>query len=130
VRRTLCYLWASPNTLLGLVLLPLVWLTRGHLQVHTGVLELYGGGLVRLLRFAPVRGGAAAITLGHVVAACSREMLDATRRHERAHVRQCEQWGPFFLPAYFLASLFAAARGRDAYEDNWFERQARSLERH
>jgi hypothetical protein len=130
VTRIVRYVWAAPNTLLGLVLLPIAWLTGGHLQIHTGVLELYGGGVARVLRLAPVRGGAAAITFGHVVAACSREMLDATRVHERAHVRQCEQWGPFFLPAYFLASLFAAARGHDAYEDNWFERQARSIERH
>ncbi|MGH7729619.1 MAG: hypothetical protein ACRENJ_00010, partial [Candidatus Eiseniibacteriota bacterium] len=54
----------------------------------------------------------------------SAAALAATRAHERAHVAQCERWGPLFLPAYAIASLVALARGADAYRDNWFEREA------
>jgi hypothetical protein len=50
--------------------------------------------------------------------------LVRTRAHERAHVRQAERWGPFFLPAYFLASVLVAARGGHYYRDNRFERDA------
>jgi hypothetical protein len=39
-------------------------------------------------------------------------------------VRQCEVWGPLFLPAYLAASLVAIARGRDFYYGNRFELEA------
>jgi hypothetical protein len=51
--------------------------------------------------------------------------LAQTRAHERAHVRQYERWGIFFLPAYLLASAGAWLRGAAPYADNVFERQAR-----
>jgi hypothetical protein len=76
----------------------------------------------------PIRGGAAALTIGHVVVARDGEALADTRAHERVHVAQYERWGLFFLPAYVLASLWAAARGRHFYLDNRFEREARALE--
>src|SRR5690606_18564437 len=99
------YFWASPNTFIGLAVVPFVLATRGRIQVIDGVLEAYGGLLPWLLRRAiPLPGGAEAITLGHVVLARDREVLDATRAHERVHVRQYETWGPAFIPAYFLAS--------------------------
>jgi hypothetical protein len=74
---------------------------------------------------APIPGGAAAITFGHVVLGRDRRALEATRAHERVHVRQYETWGPAFIPAYVLASAWALARGGDAYERNRFERAAR-----
>ena len=37
------------------------------------------------------------------------------RAHERVHVRQCETWGPLFVPAYLTASLWAVWRGRNFY---------------
>jgi hypothetical protein len=40
------------------------------------------------------------------------------------HVRQYETWGPLFLPAYLMASLIAALRGRHFYFDNAFEVEA------
>ena len=49
---------------------------------------------------------------------------DLTRTHERVHVRQCERWGPLFIPAYLLASLLIRLRGGRPYEDNPFEREA------
>ena len=51
-----------------------------------------------------------------------------SRTHERVHVAQYERWGPFFLPAYVAASLWAFARGGDFYLDNVFERAAREKE--
>ena len=69
-------------------------------------------------------GGATAMTLGHVVLGVDQEALDLTRTHERVHVRQCERWGPLFLPAYGLASLAAWVGGRDAYRGNRFEVEA------
>jgi hypothetical protein len=122
------YLWAAPNTLIGLLFVPLVWLTGGQALVTDGVLELHGGVLARLLARMPLVGAVAAITFGHVVIARDRRALELTRSHERVHVRQCERWGPFFLPAYFLASLWAAVNGQGAYRGNYFEQQARLME--
>ena len=65
------------------------------------------------------------MTLGHVVIGRNACVLELTRAHERVHVRQYECWGPFFLPAYFLASVYAVARHRHPYFDNRFELEAR-----
>lgn len=119
------YLWAGPNTGLGLFLALLCKCSGGHVHLHTGVVEAAGGILPRLLRLAPAGGGgASAMTLGHVVIAINTDTLDRTRVHERVHVRQYERWGPLFIPAYFLASAIAAHRGHNAYFDNPFEVEA------
>ncbi|XAL98115.1 hypothetical protein OT109_10955 [Phycisphaeraceae bacterium D3-23] len=116
------YLWASPNTLLGLALALLARTTGGAWQTHTGVVEAHGGAVCWLLQRAPfVRGGAAAITFGHVVLAQERCELDRTRVHERVHVAQYGRWGPLFLPAYLAAGAWQRLRGRDPYRDNPFE---------
>lgn len=120
----LCYLWAGPNTLLGLAAVLLARTTGGGWSVHSGVVEAHGGAVAAVLRRMPLVRGAAALTLGHVVLGQTPDLLDVTRAHERVHVRQYERWGPFFLPAYALASLYAALRGRDPYRDNPFERAA------
>jgi hypothetical protein len=124
----LVYLWALPTTLIGLLLALLTKLSGGKVVVHTGVLEAHGGVGAWLLRHAtPLPGGAAAITLGHVVLAVDPFALDFTRDHERVHVAQCERWGPLFIPAYGIASLVALARGKHFYRDNAFEVQAYDL---
>jgi hypothetical protein len=64
------------------------------------------------------------MTLGHIVVAIDQFALDSTRYHERIHVHQCERWGPLFIPAYLTASVYQWLRGRNAYRDNPFERQA------
>jgi hypothetical protein len=90
-----------------------------------GVLEVHGPILAWLLsRALPPPGGAAAMTLGHVVLGRDLAALEATRAHERVHVRQCETWGPLFVPAYLAASGWAVLRGGHFYFDNWFESQA------
>lgn len=47
--------------------------------------------------------------------------------HEMVHIRQNEQWGVLWGPAYGIACLIAMANGGDFYRDNYFERQAREL---
>ena len=123
--RVIATLWTAPNTLLGIVFAVLARVTGGSWAWHTGVLEASGGAVAVLLRRAPIgSGGAAAITIGHVVLGQDRDLLDATRRHERVHVRQYERWGPLFLPAYAVGSLWAWSCGRDFYRGNPFEVEA------
>jgi hypothetical protein len=125
-RRIGRYLWALPNTLVGLLFVPMAMLPGGGMQVVGGVLEIHGPLIAAILRHCvPIRGGASAITFGHVVVGGNRPALDATRRHERVHVRQCERWGPAFIPAYLIAGLWALMNGTGAYRGNYFEKQAR-----
>jgi hypothetical protein len=123
-RRVLVVLWALPTTLLGLLLAGVALATGGHAALVDGVLEARGGWIRRALRRVAFARGGGAMTLGHVVLGTSRSALAATRAHERVHVAQCERWGPFFLPAYALASLWALACGAHGYRDNRFEREA------
>ena len=123
--RVLAYSWAFPATSVGLALVAVAAATGARVSVLDGVVEAHGGILDPLLRrWVPLRGGASAMTLGHVVVGRNAAALDRTRAHERAHVRQAERWGPFFIPAYFIASLVVAARGGHYYRDNRFERDA------
>lgn len=117
------YLWALPNTAVGFLFLPLA-LAKGRVAIVERVLEVHGPLVSALLCLLPLGGGAAAITLGHVVLGRDQAALDATRDHERVHVRQCECWGPAFIPAYLLAGLWAWVTGAGAYRGNYFERQA------
>jgi hypothetical protein len=119
------YLWAFPTTLLGLLFVPVAWLTGGRVQVVRGVVEVHGGGVAWLLRrVVPLPNGALAMTLGHVVLGQHAEGLARCRTHEHVHVRQAERWGPLFVPAYLTASLLAWLRGGHPYFDNSFEREA------
>ena len=124
--RALVYLWVLPTTAPGLLFLPLAVLSRrGGARVVEGVLEIHGGPVAWFLRHCTLlRGGASAMTLGHVVLGRDEHLLDLTRAHERVHVRQCERWGPLFIPAYLIASLVVMLRGGRPYEDNPFEREA------
>ena len=118
------FVWAAPTTAVGaVVVLAGAW--RARLRVVDGVLEAHGPTLAWLLaHLVPLSGGTAALTLGHVVVARDAQSLEATRAHERVHVRQCELWGPLFVPAYLAASLMAFLRGRHFYFDNAFEVEA------
>ena len=128
IRNVMVYLWALPTTCAGLLFLPFVRLSGGGYQVVDGVLELYGGIVEGFLRRGTLlEGGASAMTLGHVVLGRDLEALAWSRDHERVHVRQCERWGPLFLPAYVAGSLLAMLRGRRAYRDNPFEVEAYNI---
>ena len=120
--RIVRIIWAAPTTVLGLLLVAVgAWCLR--LRIVDGVIEAHGPALAWLLtRGTPIR--ASALTLGHVVVGRDARALDATRAHERVHVRQCEIWGPLFVPAYLIASIVAVLRGRNFYFGNAFEVEA------
>jgi hypothetical protein len=120
--RGLCLLWASPWSLLGVTIGLLAAITGGRAQRRGRVLEFHGGAATWLLRRLPVRPSA--MTLGHVVLGETAAALDVSRSHELIHVRQYERWGPLFVPAYLACSLVLWLRGKDAYHDNPFEREA------
>lgn len=123
--RALAYGWALSATAVGLLLVGVALATGARAAIVDGVVEAHGGLLDPFLRrCVPLRGGASAMTLGHVVVGRDARALDRTRAHERAHVRQTERWGPFFLPAYVVSSFVAAFRGGHYYRDNRFERDA------
>jgi len=127
--RLLLTLWALPVTLLGLFVALLTRGSGGEVRLVQGVLEAAGGWPARILkRGFPFSGPVAAITLGHVVVGLSQEALDATRNHERVHVRQFERWGVLLLVLYPLAGLLAKLRGGCPYRDNVFEQEARLAE--
>lgn len=118
-------IWASPASLLGLLVVAGTIVAGGHVRRIDGVIESWGGLATWLLRRIPfVAGGAAAMTLGHVVIGRSSQDLDRSRAHELVHVRQYEKWGPLFLPLYLLASARLWIQGGDPYRDNPFEREA------
>ena len=122
------YLWAAPTTAIGVVVL-LAGLRRAKVRLVDGVLEAHGPMLAWILRnLTLMPGGVAALTLGHVVIGRDDDSLESTRAHERVHVRQCEAWGPLFVPAYLAASLAAIARGRSFYYDNRFEIEAYAVD--
>jgi hypothetical protein len=122
--NALRYVWASPNTFVGFLFLPTAWQRGSGMRVVDGVVELHGPLVRAILRHLPIHGGAAAITFGHIVLGRNQRALDVTRTHERVHVRQCERWGPAFMPAYLVASAWAWLRGQGAYQGNYFEREA------
>jgi hypothetical protein len=122
--RILQYLWASPNSILALAVVLVLSPFGVRANVVAGVLEVHGLIVGRILSSIPPRGMTSALTLGHVVFGPSFADLERSRSHERVHVRQYAIWGPLFVPAYGLSSLWQRLRGRDLYRDNYFERQA------
>jgi hypothetical protein len=124
VMRALKYIWALPTTCVGV---PFIFLGT-HRNWVEGVLEVHGGWVTKFLRHCTLlQGGAAAMTLGHIVIGVDENALQSTRTHERVHVQQCERWGPFFIPAYLACSGYVMLRGRDGYWDNPFEIEARKM---
>ena len=115
MRRVAGLVWASPYSLLGLLLAPFFRSRR----VVSGILLCEGATWPRKLGWRY-----RAITLGHVVL-CVNEIDERTFRHELAHVGQYDRWGLVFPPVYFGASLVAMVQGRHYYKDNTFEVAAR-----
>ena len=123
--KIVLYIWAGPTTMIGIPLVFLSAITGGNIRIRDGVLQAHGRAVGFLLQHCTLLpGGAAAITMGHIVLAQNQETMDRAWRHELIHVRQVERWGPFFIPLYLLLSLIAKFRGLDAYRDNPFERVA------
>jgi hypothetical protein len=119
VRHWLPRLWNSGNSLLGLT-----GALGGAARFRTdeAVWEVAGGWLIGLLDRA---GWAAAITLGDVILYADARLIPLLHAHEMAHVRQGRAWGPLFLPAYVLESVYQWLRTGRGYWDNRFEVAAR-----
>jgi hypothetical protein len=111
------YVWALPNTLLGL-LLGLLSFQRPRLDRGVVVFDRAPRGF--LWAFGKSRWRA--ITLGHVVLA-TRRLEGSLRDHELAHVRQHARLGPLFLPSYLALHVFTG------YRRNPFETAAARSER-
>lgn len=124
VLRILGVVWASPYTLIGLVVGGVGLCTGGGARVRGGVIEFYGGAVRWAVRHLPPGPSTQAITLGHTVLGQSQAALDHSHDHEMVHVRQFQRWGPLMGPAYLLASLGVWIAGGRPYRDNPFERQA------
>jgi hypothetical protein len=117
-------IWASPYTLIGLLLGVVGLATGGRVRRRDRVIEFHGGGVKWLLRQFFFGQGAMALTLGHVVLGQTDAALDICREHELVHVRQFERWGPLMGPAYLGCSLALWLMRRRPYRDNPFEREA------
>ena len=122
--RLLAIIWASPYTLLGLILGMVGVCTGGHARIRGRVIEFHGGYVKWLLQQFFFGEGAMALTLGHTVLGQTDAALDICREHELVHVRQFERWGPLMGPAYLGCSLVLWLMHRRPYHDNPFERQA------
>ncbi len=122
IRKLLLVLWASPNSFIGLMVGGVGLLSGGRVRYRDGCLEFWGGGVAWILKKFPVRP--VAMALGHVILGLDTLVLNRAGYHERVHVRQYERWGPFFLPAYGLCSLWMWRKGLNAYLDNPFEVEA------
>ena len=117
-------IWAFPNTLLGLLIGGLGMCFGGRARFRGRAIEFYEGGTKWFLHRLPHGQFTLALTLGHTILGQTDASLDISRDHETVHIRQYERWGPFFLPAYFLSSLYMWLVGRRFYRDNPFEREA------
>lgn len=125
----LCYIWAFPNTVLGLILTFPAFMTGGRIRRIDGVLEISGRSAAWMLHRIPFVAPVSAMTLGHVVFAVDEAVHEQWREHERMHVRQYERWGPLFIPAYLACYIAARLRGEDGYYGNRFEAEAFGHER-
>lgn len=126
-RQLIGWLWASPATVVGLIVGMIGVCTGGRAQRIGPTLEFWGGAVTGLLesRFVHARG----MTLGHVILGVSDSALETIRPHEWVHVRQYERWGPLFLPAYLLSSMRLWLAGREPYWENPFEVEAYDADR-
>ncbi len=124
IGRVVSYLWASPNSVIGLIAGSAMLCLGGRVRTVRGCAEFSGGLIGSFITSPAVACPYRAMTLGHVILGTDERALDCAREHEQVHVRQCERWGLFFLPAYIASSLWQLLRGRRCYRDNYFERQA------
>jgi hypothetical protein len=124
IGRVFSYAWASPNSLLGLVAGAAMLCCGARVRRVQGCAEFSGGLIGSFVASPAVACPHRAMTLGHVILGTDANALDCAREHEQVHVRQYERWGPFFLAAYLISSLWQLLCGRRCYRDNYFEREA------
>ena len=93
------FVWAMPNTLLGLVVGALTFQTP---RIHGGAIVFDRGprGVTWLLRAM----NRTALTLGFVIVSAA-PVEGRLLAHERHHVRQSMLWGPLFVPVYLALAI-------------------------
>ena len=93
------FVWAMPNTLLGLVLGALTFQTP---RIHGGAIVFDRGprGVTWMLRAM----NRTAMTLGFVIVSAA-PVEGRLLVHERHHVRQSMLWGPLFVPVYLALAI-------------------------
>jgi hypothetical protein len=120
-------LWVAPCTAIGMLPALLLCATGASARRVTGVVEVAFDSDRHLVARLLARLPFSAITLGHIVLACTHDCQRAVRSHERVHVAQYERWGLLFFVLYLGSSAWQLLRSRRPYVDNHFERQARRL---
>jgi hypothetical protein len=118
------YAWALPATAVGLLFSVLALPTGATMRFVDGNIEVAGGRLHRVASLLPRSARFVAITFGHVIIGIDHAVLGHVRSHEHVHVQQYERWGLLFFPLYVASSLVQWMRGRNAYLNNCFEREA------
>lgn len=93
------FVWAMPNTLLGLVVGALTFQTP---RIHGGAIVFDRGprGVTWMLRAM----NRTAMTLGFVIVSAA-PVEGRLLAHERHHVRQSMLWGPLFVPVYLALAI-------------------------
>lgn len=82
--------WASPNTLLELVIGGVGLCFGGRARIQGRVIEFYDGGTKWFIQRLPHGQFILALTLGHIILGQTDASLDISREHEMVHVRQYE----------------------------------------
>jgi hypothetical protein len=123
MQKALKYIWPSPITAMGLVIVAISRVMGGSSRVVQGTVEGWGG-LATWIIERGLAGKVACMTLGHVILGLNGERLVRFRTHEQVHVRQYEKWGVLFVPLYLASSFLAWAQGKHCYRDNVFEQEA------
>ena len=88
VPRLAAYMWAAPNSVLGLLAGIAVLSCGGRVRFVSGAVEFHGGLLGRLFATIPGRLAFRAITLGHLILGVSHVQLSKHREHEQVHDRK------------------------------------------
>ena len=127
--RFIGFLWALPHTLFGVLLLLTIYFPRSVVWCD-GALDVVVRWKLRPASFNP-----GAQTHGVIIFYADAHQLgiEPLRRHERRHVDQCMVLGgvlyPLFYGLHYLWNyLTNGFDGGKAYEDNWFEKDARRAE--
>ena len=115
--RFVAYVWASPNTVLGL-LLGLLSFQRPRVAKGVVLFDRHVRGFVWTLHLFR----RAAVTYGHVILA-DRRVEGPLLAHELHHVRQYERLGPLYIPLYVAIWIVTG------YRRHPFEESARLAER-
>ena len=118
-------LWASPYSVIGLVIGPLACAPAAVREFAIGSSSSMAGGGFLVCPSSARRRVCAGVYAGpYHSRSIGALALTFARAHEMVHVRQYERWGPLLGPAYLLCSFVLWLMRRRPYLDNPFEREA------